>query len=85
MKPTANKYLSSVLSLIVYILFFFPDVCFSQKKYPVTYFLEGKDSLYQLQQLDLKTDFSEKASAIKYINTLPALLFSKGFAAASVD
>jgi outer membrane protein assembly factor BamA len=85
MKPTANKYLSSVLSLILFIVFFFPEVSFCQKKYPVTYSLEGKDSLYILQQLNLKTDFSEKENAIKYINALPALLFRKGFAAASVD
>jgi outer membrane protein assembly factor BamA len=85
MKPTSVKYLSIILTLIFLISFFFSQTAFCQKKYNINYALSGKDSLYKLEQLGLKSEFSDKTQASKYISSLPESLMNKGFAAASVD
>lgn len=77
--------MSSILMLIFLIIFLVPKNVFSQKKYTIIYILNGKDSLYKLQQLDLKTGFDAKESAQIYIGTLPETLVNRGFAGASVD
>lgn len=58
---------------------------FCQKKYEVRYILSGKDTLYKIQQFDLKTAFETKSAAQNYINKLPETILNKGFLAASVD
>ena len=85
MKPTAVKYLSRISTFIFLILFFFPQFAFCQKKYTISYALSGKDSLYKLEQLGLKSEFPGRIQASKYIASLAGNLMNKGFAAASVD
>lgn len=62
-----------------------PENVFCQKKYEVQYILSGKDTLYKLQQFDLKTTFETKSAAQLYINKLPETILNKGFLATSVD
>ena len=85
MKPASTKYLSSAFVLVLLLFLANSPVAFSQKKYTVQYFLSGKDTLVNLQQLKLTADFEDKVNAQNYINTLPANLLNKGFPAASVD
>lgn len=85
MKPTCEKKMSNAFSLIFFILFFISNNSFCQKNYTVNYSFSGKDTLYNLQQLGLKTTFNEKESAEKFIATIPGMLSEKGFPAASVD
>ncbi len=77
--------MSRALLLIFLMLFFFSNNIFCQKKYTVHYILPGKDSLYQLQNLDLKSVFDTKQMAEVYLSSLPATLLSKGFPTASID
>ena len=58
---------------------------FCQKKYEVQYILSGKDTLYKIQQFNLKTTFETKSAAQLYINKLPGTILSKGFLGVSVD
>jgi outer membrane protein assembly factor BamA len=85
MKPATIKYLSIFVALVL--LFFFVSLprAFSQQKYTVQYFLSGKDTLVNFQQLQIKENFENKQSAQKYLKELPATLLIKGFAAASID
>lgn len=85
MKPATTKYLSSVVVLVLLLFIVGLPVAFSQKKYTVQYFLSGKDTLVNVQQLRITTDFENKESAQKYISELPATFLNKGFPAASVD
>jgi outer membrane protein assembly factor BamA len=47
--------------------------------------LIDKDSSFAIQPLELKTVFPAQLQCMDYINNLPSLLISKGYAAASVD
>ncbi|MEO7834375.1 MAG: hypothetical protein ABIR50_03580, partial [Ginsengibacter sp.] len=85
MKPAIPKYLRRIPLLISLMIFLFSATVFSQKKYNVQYILSGKDTSYNIEQLDLKTVFISKETAETFINKLPQDLFSKGFPAASVD
>ncbi|MEO6905966.1 MAG: hypothetical protein ABI148_06370, partial [Ginsengibacter sp.] len=85
MKPAIPKYLRRIPLLISLMIFLFSATVFSQKKYNVQYILSGKDTSYNIEQLDLKTVFESKETAEIFINKLPQDLFSKGFPAASVD
>ena len=85
MKPTTAKYVSSVYLFIFLMMFLCSNSVFCQKKFTVQYILSGKDTAYKLQQPDLVTVFDTKQRAVTYLNSLPAALLSKGFAAASVD
>ena len=85
MKVATIKYPGRVLFLIVTVIFLFAPNLSAQKKYTVTYIFSGKDTLYNQQQLGLKTSFEGKESAEVYLNTLPETLVSKGFPAASID
>jgi outer membrane protein assembly factor BamA len=85
MKPKSLNYTSYVSLLLLLGLLLFSNNIFCQKKYVLQYNLSGKDTLYKLQQLDLKLNFDTKQAAQLYLNQLPAMLLSKGFPAASVD
>jgi len=85
MKPAILKYLRRIPMLILLMIFLFSSTVYSQKKYNVLYVLSGKDSSYNIQQLDLKTVFENKEAAEIFINKLSQVLFSKGFPTASVD
>ncbi|MEO9146308.1 MAG: hypothetical protein ABI237_12210 [Ginsengibacter sp.] len=85
MKSATTKYMSRVFLLMTFILFFFSNNTFCQKKYAVHYFMSGKDTSYKIQQLGLKTIFEDKESARNYISGLLTTLVAKGFPAASVD
>jgi len=45
----------------------------------------GKDSTFQPQALQLQTTFANQPACFEYVNKLPALLNTKGYAAASID
>ena len=85
MKPAPIKYLSRITVLVLLLIFFNLSAALSQKKYTAQYSLSGKDTLENLHELGMKTEFSNKETARQYINTLPKTLFDKGFPAASVD
>ena len=85
MKPKSLNYTSYVSLLLLLGLLLFSNNIFCQKKYVLQYNLSGKDTLYKLQQLDLKLNFDTKQAAQLYLNQLPAMLLNKGFPAASVD
>ena len=85
MKPLIAKYLGKVLLLIFLLICLLPGNVFCQKKYEVQYILSGKDTSYQIKQLDLKNVFDSKSLAEIYINKLPAVIMSKGFPASSLD
>ena len=85
MKPAITKYLICILASIFLLFFFNLSAALSQKKYTIQYVLQGKDTLDNLHQLGLKTDFENKEGAQKYISSLLTTLFTKGFPAASVD
>ena len=85
MKPTTAKYLGNIFLLIFIMIFFLSNKVFCQKKYTVQYFLSGKDTLYKLQQLDLKSVFDTRQNAEIYLNSIPVTLLGKGFPTASVD
>ena len=71
--------------LIFLISIALPDNALCQEKYPVHYIFQSKDTLISSQLAGLKNIFDTKEDAQNYIQNLPALLLSKGFAAASVD
>ena len=86
MKPTGNKYQSSILLIVFIMLIFFPYSVFCQKIYTLHYKIADKDSSNKkIQQLGLKTLFETKNDATFYINKLPETLLNKGFPTASVD
>lgn len=62
-----------------------PANVFCQKKYEIRYFFSGKDTLYNIEQLGLKTIFENKDQAKIYINKLPVIILNKGFPASSLD
>ncbi len=53
--------------------------------YKLNIHFAGKDSSFAMPRLDLQTTFANQAEALAYVNKLPALLISKGYALASVD
>jgi outer membrane protein assembly factor BamA len=85
MKLNSIQYLNRVVILYLASLCLFVSNNYCQKKYLINYRLQGKDTLFNIQQLGLKTTFDGKPFAIEYINTLPATLVTKGFPAASID
>jgi outer membrane protein assembly factor BamA len=85
MKVATIKYLGRVSFVIATLLCLAVSNILAQKKYTVNYQLSGKDTLYNVQQLDLKTSFEGREFADTYLNALPETLISKGFPAASVD
>lgn len=85
MKRAIIKYVSTISMLIFFIIFLFTNSVFCQKKYSVQFIFSGKDTLYKVHDLDLKRVFDTKENAESYLNQLPQTLYSKGFAAASVD
>src|SRR6476659_3080256 len=85
MKPFTIKYFHWVVFLIPIFAFFYNSKIYCQKNYTLTYVVAGKDTSHQLQQLGLTTSFEGKEFAVAYVSTLPVILLSKGFPAASVD
>ena len=85
MKPVIPKYMGKFFLLIFLLIFLLPGNIFCQKKYEVQYILSGKDTLYKIQQFDLKTVFETKSLAEIYIAKLPAVILDKGFPASSLD
>ena len=85
MKRPITKFLSRTFTLIFFIIFLFTNRGFCQKKYSVQFIFSGKDSSYNVHDLNLKSVFDTKENAELYLNQLPQTLYSKGFAAASVD
>ncbi len=82
--PTTKYFIKSII-LFPLLLFLFVSNIFCQKKYTVQYILSGKDTSYKIQKPELKTIFDDEETASTYINSLPGILLSKGFPAASVD
>lgn len=85
MKTEITKYIGRNLSLIFFMVFLLSNTVFSQDNYKIRYILSGKDTSYNIQQLDLKSTFENKTFAELYINKLPETLLAKGFPTASVD
>jgi outer membrane protein assembly factor BamA len=85
MKPSILKYLRPFATRIFLVIFLFPAIVFSQKKYTVKYTSASKDTSSQIQQFNFKTIFETKESAESYISKLPEMLLNKGFPTASVD
>lgn len=85
MKPVIPKYMGKFFLLIFLLICLFPGNIFCQKKYEVQYTLSGKDTLYKIQQFNLKTVFETKSLAEIYIAKLPAVILDKGFPASSLD
>jgi len=64
------------------------NICIAPKavaQYELRINYGNKDSTFQPQALKLEVNFSNQILCIEYINKLPALLNTKGFAAASID
>jgi len=53
--------------------------------YPLVIEVIGKDSLFNLQSLQLKSVFTTRELAIEYASKIPSLILSLGYPAASVD
>lgn len=85
MKLPSFPYFQKIFGCIFFMLFCAPAVVFCQKKYTVNFLFQGKDTINQLQQLALKTEFEAKEAAQNYISKLPSTLLEKGFPTASVD
>jgi outer membrane protein assembly factor BamA len=85
MKAPAITYVKRTFFGVAMLILLNISNAFSQKIYTIHYLLSGKDSSYKAEQRGLKTIFNSKESASVYINSLPALLVSKGFPTASVD
>ena len=85
MKPRVIKYEKKIFILIFLSLILVTNTAFSQKKYVIQFVFSSKDTLYNIPQLGLKTQFDSKEDAQAYINTLSKFLVNKGFAAASID
>ncbi len=79
------KYFTKFIILFPLFIFLFLPNVFCQKKYTVQYLLYGKDTSYKIQKPELKTIFDDEETASTYISSLPGILLSKGFPAASVD
>ncbi|MEO5647543.1 MAG: hypothetical protein ABIQ56_04225 [Chitinophagaceae bacterium] len=56
-----------------------------QPAYIVNFLIVDKDSSLKTESPDLHSVFANRIEAVTYINKLPVMLFSKGFATASVD
>lgn len=76
-----------LLLLILQAVFFLPTVNCQQStvKYQLSIYFVDKDSSFSPQQLKLQTIFSDVIKCRAYINSIPSLLGSKGYPAASVD
>lgn len=85
MMSPAAKYMNRFFLLTLFILFFCSLSSFAQKKYIIHYIFPGKDTSYKVQQFQLKTIFDAKGPAREYITSLPKILLSSGFPAASID
>jgi outer membrane protein assembly factor BamA len=85
MKVATIKYFGRLLLVIATFMFLAVSNISAQKKYTLNYVFSGKDTLYKIEQLGLKTSFDGKEFADVYLGTLPVTLVSKGFPGASVD
>jgi outer membrane protein assembly factor BamA len=85
MKATTTKYFGRLFLIIATFIFLVVSNISAQKKYTLNYAFSGKDTLYKIEQLGLKTSFEGKEFADVYLGTLPETLVSKGFPGASVD
>ncbi len=85
MKVATIKYFGRLLLVIATFMFLVVSNISAQKKYTLNYVFSGKDTLYKMEQLGLKTSFDGKEFADVYLETLPVTLVSKGFPGASVD
>ena len=76
-----------LLLLILQAVFFLPTVNCQQStvKYRLSIYFVDKDSSFNPQDLKLQTIFSDVIKCRAYINSIPSLLGSKGYPAASVD
>jgi len=85
MKVPVLKSTGQILFGITILMFLTISNTLAQKQYILNYLVSGKDTSNKLQLSALKKSFDGKEFANIYINTLPQLLISKGFPAASVD
>ena len=85
MTSVTLKYFTRFIILFQLCIFLFSSNAFCQKKYTVQYLLYGKDTSQKIQKPELKTIFDDEEKASTYISSLPGILLSKGFPAASVD
>jgi|ERR1017187_1583802 outer membrane protein assembly factor BamA len=85
MNAKAISYFFRVSFGIAFVTLLLVPKIFGQKKYTLNYAFSGKDTSYNLYESGLETSFASKSSATLYLNTLPAVLTSKGYPAASVD
>ncbi len=85
MASVTLKYFTRFIILFQLCIFLFLPNAFCQKKYTVQYLLYGKDTSQKIQKPELKTIFDDEETASTYISSLPGILLSKGFPAASVD
>ena len=85
MKIPVLKYSGRILSGVTMLMFLTISSGLAQKQYTLNYFVSGKDTSNTSQLSSLKKSFEGKDFANIYINTLPHVLISKGFPAASVD
>lgn len=81
---TLKYFTRFIIVFTLFIFLFLPNV-YSQKKYTVQYLLYGKDASYKIQKPELKTIFDDEETASTYISSLPEILLSRGFPAASID
>ncbi|MEP6583160.1 MAG: BamA/TamA family outer membrane protein [Ginsengibacter sp.] len=84
MMSITAKYSSRLIALFLLFTFLWSNA-FCQNKYTIRYQLYGKDTSYKTGNPELKTVFDDEETASAYISTLPRVLFSNGFPAASVD
>ena len=87
MNKTKFKYSNFLLLLILQFGFFVPTVNCQQQtvKYQLNIYFVDKDSSFNPQSLKLQTTFNDAIKCRAYINSIPSLLSSKGYPAASVD
>jgi outer membrane protein assembly factor BamA len=75
--------LNSPFSIILIVCLFIASTSRAQYQLHIQY--ADKDSLFNPQQLGLRTNFPDKISCIQYIVQLPSQLQTRGYTAASVD
>ncbi|MEO8719989.1 MAG: BamA/TamA family outer membrane protein [Ginsengibacter sp.] len=85
MKRAIIKYLNGTALIIFFLLLLFTKNSSAQKKYSVQFSFSGKDTLYNIEQLNLKKTFDTRKEAKLYLDVLPQMLLGKGFPTASVD
>ncbi len=79
-----NKYLKAGKRKLLLVCFcFFSMLVSAQHQLKIN--LIDKDSSFNLPSLKLQTSFVDAVSCAVYINTIPALLSSKGYPTASID